>query len=148
FADLIEEKCAPIGFAEEAVAGALGAGECPTFMPEQLRFEEVLGDGAAVDRHERVAGPRRSPMNRASDRFLPGAALTGDEHGGRIWGDANGKVHHLPKYVGPSDHLIEAFDLANARPQTYHLTLQCFPLLRLADRQEDLVGVERLGDVV
>ena len=51
-ADLVEEQRAAIGGADEPRVVGLGAGERALLVPEQLALDEVLGERAAVDRHE------------------------------------------------------------------------------------------------
>ena len=50
-------------------------------MAEQLRFEQVLGNRAAVERDEALVAARARLVNGARHHFLPGAGLAGDEHG-------------------------------------------------------------------
>ena len=52
-ADLVEEQRAAVGDLEEPLAVGLGAGEGPLAVAEQLALDQVLGQGAAVDRDER-----------------------------------------------------------------------------------------------
>ena len=55
-ADLVEEERAAVGDLEEPLAVGVGAGEGPLAVAEELALDEVLGQGAAVDRDERLAG--------------------------------------------------------------------------------------------
>ena len=48
-------------------------------MPEQLAFEEGIGDRPAIDRDERPLGPAAAAMDRAGDEVLAGPGLPGDE---------------------------------------------------------------------
>ncbi len=57
----------------------LRAGERALLVTEQLALDEVLGQRAAVDRHERTASARLI-VNRARDHFLAGARFALDEH--------------------------------------------------------------------
>jgi hypothetical protein len=49
-------------------------------MTEQFGFNEVGGDGTAIDRDQWLFGARRSGMDRFGDDLLANAALTFDEH--------------------------------------------------------------------
>ena len=49
-------------------------------MPEQLALEEILGNGAAVDGHERPVLARAAAVDLVRDQLLAGAGLAGDEH--------------------------------------------------------------------
>ncbi len=52
-ADLVQEERAGVGLLELAGAGGDRAGERAAHVPEELGLHEVLGDGSAVDHHER-----------------------------------------------------------------------------------------------
>ena len=64
------------------------AGEGAALVAEELALDQVLGDRRAVDLDERLVAARRVLVQRARDELLAGAALAGDEHGGRRVGDA------------------------------------------------------------
>ena len=49
FGDLIEKQCAVVGRDPETDLVLVGTGERALFVSEQLRLEEVVLDGAAVD---------------------------------------------------------------------------------------------------
>ena len=49
-------------------------------VPEQLVLDEVVGDGAAVDR-DHLAGPPAEVVQRAGGELLPGPGFAGDEDG-------------------------------------------------------------------
>jgi hypothetical protein len=59
-ADLVEERCPAVGGLESPRPGFERAGEAPPFVSEELALEEVLRDGAAVDRDERLV-PAAAP---------------------------------------------------------------------------------------
>ena len=81
-ADLVEEQRAAFGDLEAALARRDGAGERALLVAEQLALEQVGGDRAAVDRHERALAARTEIMDGARDDFLAGAGLAEDEHVG------------------------------------------------------------------
>ena len=72
-------------------------------MAEQLGFEEVVGDGGAVHRHERLVLAVRLGMHEPRDDFLAGAAFPGDEDGGFRPGDLLGQAHHARHRLVPED---------------------------------------------
>ena len=51
-------------------------------MAEQLAFEELFGDGGAVDGYEGGFGPRAAVVDGLGHDFLAGAGFAGDEHVG------------------------------------------------------------------
>ena len=79
-ADLVEEQRAAVGRLELALLVRDRAGERALDVAEQLALEQVLGDRAAVDRDERLAGARRAVVDLARDQLLAGAGLAGDQH--------------------------------------------------------------------
>ena len=65
-------------------------------MAEDLAFQQVARDGAAVERDEGLAGPWARLVDRLGGEFLAGAALAGDEDIGPAGGDAlDGAVDRL-----------------------------------------------------
>src|SRR5690606_34294705 len=73
--DLVEKDRAAFALAEKAFAIAIGAGEGPAHVSEELAFEQVLGDGAAVDGNEGLFRARAGFVDGAGDHLLSGAAL-------------------------------------------------------------------------
>src|SRR5207245_6602312 len=61
---------------------------CALFMPEQLAFEQVLGDGRAVEGQEWRLGPWAVLIDGSGDQLLAGAALAADQHRDVLSGDA------------------------------------------------------------
>src|SRR5262249_26392442 len=53
-----------------------GAGEGTAVVAEQLGFDQMLGEGRAVDRDERATPPRRRGVNEAGDDFFARSGLT------------------------------------------------------------------------
>src|SRR5207244_13397447 len=93
-AELVEEDGAAAHLLELADAAAISAGEGALLVAEQLAFEQVLGNGRAVQRQERRLGTWAMLIDGAGDQFLAGAALARDENRDVLGGDAaNGLVH-------------------------------------------------------
>ncbi len=84
-ADFVEEERAAVGHLEQSDAMLLGPGKRPLAMAEQLAFDQVLRQGAAVDRHQRHLRPQALIVQRPGDQFLAGARLAHHQHG-RIGG--------------------------------------------------------------
>ncbi len=82
-----------VGQLELARLLAGGAGEGAALVAEQLRLQELAGQGSAVDLDERLAAPRGPIVQRARDAFLPDAALAADEDRHVGLGDA---IDHVP----------------------------------------------------
>ena len=78
-ADLVEEQRAAVGLLELADALVDGAGEGALLVAEQDAFDQVFGDGAAVDRDERLAGAVAFALDGARDQLLADAAFAFDQ---------------------------------------------------------------------
>ena len=79
-ADLIEEQRAALGEFEASEAGRQRAGEGALFVTEQLAFQKIGGNRAAIDRHERMPGAPGQFMDVAGDHFLAGSRLAENQH--------------------------------------------------------------------
>ena len=88
-----------------------GAGKRPLLVAEQLGFEQVFGDGRAVDGHERAVGPRAQHVQRARKQLLAGAALALDQDRGVV--GRRRAVQRLRDLLQPR---IFADDLGRAAP--------------------------------
>ena len=78
-----------------ADARALGAGEGAFFVPEELAFNEVFGDGGAVYGNHGGGGPAAARVQGAGGKFLARAVFAGQEHPGIRWRDA---AQHFLKF--------------------------------------------------
>ena len=78
-ADFIEEKRASIRLLEAAGAACDGPGERTLLMAEEFAFEQVFGDGAAIDGDHLALAARAVFVHGLGDELLAGAALAGDE---------------------------------------------------------------------
>ena len=87
--DFVEEEGSAVGFAEEPRAVGVGAGEGAADVAEEAAFEEVAGDGGAVEGEE-GSGAAGLDVELLGDGFLADAAFAGDEHPhGAAAGDAS-----------------------------------------------------------
>src|SRR5262245_5926708 len=78
-ADLVEEEHAAGGQLEEARLGLPGVRERSALVPEQLRLDQVLRDGRAVDVDERRLRPRAESMDEPRDQALTASRLALDQ---------------------------------------------------------------------
>ena len=81
-ADFVEENRAFVALLEFADALDGRAGERAAFVAEEFAFEQLFGNGGAIDRQKRLLAAVAVMINRAGDKFLAGAAFAGDERGG------------------------------------------------------------------
>jgi hypothetical protein len=110
-------------------------------VAEQLALDQLRRDGGAVDLDERPLGPMRQPVDRTRDQLLAGPVLAGDQHArvGRC--DLLDAVEQRADGEAAADDLVAALDLA-AQPRV--LLDEAALLQRVADREQQAIGVERL----
>jgi hypothetical protein len=78
--ELVEEQGAAVGFLEPALPRLGGAGEGAGFVPEQLRLDQRLGQGRAIESDERAVPAARQMVQALGDQLLAGAALADHQH--------------------------------------------------------------------
>src|SRR5690606_24109381 len=111
---------AAVGILKPADMAVERAGERALLMPEQLGFDEVGGDRAAIDRDERAAGARAGGVDRLRDYLLADAALAFDQHGDPRARRLGGDGERGAEGGGRTDDLVEierGADLFRHRPQ-------------------------------
>ncbi len=81
-ADLVQKKRAFVGQFEFAQLLLDGAGKRSFFVAEQLAFDEVLGQGRAVDLDEGAVGALAVVMDGIGHQLLPRSALPPDQDRG------------------------------------------------------------------
>jgi hypothetical protein len=80
-ADLVQEEGAAGGELEAAALESVRAGEGAALVPEELGFDERLGQGGAVEGDEWTVGTRAGVVDGAGQHLLPGAGLAAEQHG-------------------------------------------------------------------
>jgi hypothetical protein len=78
--DLVEKQRAAVGLGHQAAARGLGVGEGAALVAEELGLQQVVGQGTAVDGHERPAAACAPGMHGARRQFLAAAGLALDQH--------------------------------------------------------------------
>ena len=133
---LVEEQGPPVRGLEEPRLVRHRPGEAALLVPEELALQEVLRDGAAVDGHERLAGPGSLIVDVVGHQLLAG-----------------------PRFAGDVDRRLAAGELRDSRAGSPHglgiadeASLRLGPTLRdaqgLADHGPEPAEVDRLGDEV
>ena len=147
--DLVEEDAALVGQIEEALLRIDRAGEGALDVPEERGLEQVRREVARVDRHERAVGARGVRVDRARDELLAGSALAGDQNRRPAGRSLDDQVEHLLHPRAAADDAGEALVLRlQTLAQGGVLRHQLPPLDGVADDDQHLVVLERLGDVV
>ncbi len=99
-ADFVEEQGAPFGELETPLPGRECARESAFLVPEQFAFQQVRGNGAAIHRHERVAGTAGQLVDVARHHFLARAGLAEDQHVGVVRRDLLDQPMHRTHGAG------------------------------------------------
>jgi hypothetical protein len=81
FTDFVEKDGAAFGDGKQAIFGLVGAGKGAFDVPEELAFDELGHERAAVDGDVRAVFDWAGKMDGAGDHFLAGAAFSQDEDG-------------------------------------------------------------------
>ncbi len=98
-------------------------------MPEELALEQRLGQGSAVDGHERTRTSRTLAVKCARDELFARAALARDEHAHLRAPDPLEKVVQLPHGAAASHqlgefprplYLVAQLEEARAQPAELH----------------------------
>ncbi len=135
-ADLVQEDGPAVGGLEEAGPRLAGAREGSLDVAEELALEQPLGDASAVDRHEGKGRPLAAVVDGPGDELLAGAALPGQDDGGRRPGRlVDGGVHRVHHV-----RLAEQAVACGRRP--WRLTDSGQPLVQVVERPPD--GTEKL----
>ena len=143
--DLVEEQRAAVGLLELPGPVRRRAGKAPLQVPEQLAFDQLGGNGRAVDLDERAPPARAERVDRARHQLLARAVLAGDEHAGGRGGDLLDALDHFADRAARAHDLVLLFHLG---AQPHVLCGEVHVLERIAQRQQDAVGVERLFEEI
>src|SRR5690606_28139900 len=147
--DLVEEQRAAVRRLEPALPAAERARERAALVSEELRLDERLREGRAVDRHEREALSWSARMQRVGDELLARPALADDETRRLALRDrveALDELHHRRRVA---DDRRAGLAAGNELARLLELLLERAVLGDVADDAErELLGVERLRDVV
>ena len=116
------------------------AGERAALVPEQLGFDQAVGHRGDVHRDERLRAPVAQLMDRPGDQLLAGAALAGDQRGGRRGRDLREQLVDADHLLMPADHALEAVRRGERvrrqrGAQAQHLALERALLERALDQQ-------------
>ena len=109
--------------------------KAPLLVAEQLALDEALGEGGAVDAHERAGGARAFVVHELGHPLLARPALALHEHGERGVGNGHGEVQHLAqRRVVGEDGAVAAPLPREPGAQRHHLCPQ--PVVAEGAREE------------
>ena len=110
---LVEKQGSPVGDFQLAFGALFGVGKGPLFIAEELRFDQVLGDSAAVDRHEAAGCAAAAAVDEPGDHLLAGTRFAGQQHRRvDIVQVVNGFIHPLQlRAVGVKQQFVPFFQL-------------------------------------
>ena len=147
-ADFVQEKGATIALLKFADALHGGAGEGAAFVTEEFAFEELFGDGGAIDSEERLGAAIRVVINGAGDKFFAGAAFAGDESGGIGGGQLTDNFEHLLHALATANDalfVVFGFEKRLIRDDLLHVTRG---LEGVGDNFFEFWDVERLKEII
>src|SRR5258708_5960253 len=144
-ADFVEEDGAAVRLLELADLLLGGPGERAFLVAEELRLDQLLRDGGAIDLDESVAAAQAVAVDGAPDELLAGAALSEQEHRCGRRRRALDRVPDLAERGAVADHLVARFDGALERPVFVD---QPRLVQRVPDRDEHPLARQRLLDEV
>ena len=144
-ADLVEKERTAVGLLEQPLVRAIGAGEGTGDMAEELAFQELGRQPGAVDGQERAAGALALGVHRPGHQFLAGAALTDHQYRPFGTGELADLVEQPAHHPAASEHAVEAI-IAEQLLEAPHFVAQAPRLQRAADRQGEVLEVQRLGE--
>ena len=101
--DLVEEEGAPVRLLEDAHVPLGGAGERPLLVPEEVRDEQLVLEGAAVDDLVRPVVPRARRVDEAGEQLLARSPLAADQDRARDPGELAGLLDDREKRRAPPD---------------------------------------------
>ena len=148
-ADLVEEERAVVGHLGLADLAPAGPGEGPLLVAEQLVLEQGLRDGRAVDGHERAPWPAREswwsarlisslpvPLSPSSSTVASVAAARWMASMVSLSAGSSPSTRGQPE--APLVLLLEQHELGD----------QAAPFDRAVEEEQQVVGVDRLGEEV
>ena len=132
--DLVEKQRAPVRLFKPAFPVGDGARERAADMAEQLRFEQCLRDGAAVEGDEVLAAPRTVVVDRAGHEFFPCAGLAGDQNRARGAGHRLEQLSQSVHWPALTDNSLEPVALLELRSKVLVLRAESPALERRRQR--------------
>ena len=145
--DLVEEDRSAVGQQKLAPFRAGRARERPFRVAEQLRFDQRLRDGRAVDGDKRHVAPRAGAMDGARHQLFAGPGLAGNQHRAAGGGDRLDASNHVVDHPALADDAVLAMVFVNGRRWRHARTVWLRePHISLQVRQLASLGIFYLGE--
>ena len=100
---LVEKEGTPCGGAEESRSIGYCAGKCPPTMPEELPFNKLAGQRAAVNVHQ-APGPATPPVNGLREQLFPCPRLADQENVKVAGSERLSNLHGAEKGSGAAEN--------------------------------------------
>ncbi len=129
-ADFVQEDGPAVGYFELPGGGGLGAGDGAAAVSEEFAFDQVFGEGAAVDRDHRAVRAEAGLVQGAGDEFFAAAGFAADQDGAFGGSDFGDQPFECLHRVAVTDQFAAPFGLPEA----------------VSEGDELSFGVETFGD--
>src|SRR5918994_4669112 len=103
-------------------------------MTEELGFEQLLGNGGAVDRGKAALAARAHAVDGTGNDLLAGTALAGNEHGRVVTGHTGGELDHIAHRPALGNHQITNGTDPKAPEQGVYFPAKSLSLLHFPHR--------------
>ena len=147
-ADLVQENGAAVGFLHAAQLLFDSAGEGAFLVAEQFAFQQVFGDGGAVDADVVVLAAMAQAVQRPGDQLLARAAFPQDEHGGVSGGHAADQLAQLVHVGRLADDLLHLVGLGDGGAQVGVVLQQPVAFGATGHRVQQFLRRKGLGQII
>ena len=148
FSDFVEKQRSLVGLFEQPLFVLRRTRETAGAVAEEFAFEQLFGEGRAVDRHECLSGARPGLVDRLREDLLARSGLAGEQYRRVRRSDFAREVHGLSERLRRTDDAVERMFVGEFRLETRQSALHPRLLRRMAQQRQDLVVVVAFGDVV
>ena len=125
-----------------------GAGEGASLVAEELALEQSVGEGGAVDRDELATLAPPLEVDRPRAEFLAGPGFAVEQDGRVVLGESLDLGEDLVHARVARDHVRERIPLGELSTEVVDLVDEAALLENLLRREQDLLGLEGLRDVI
>lgn len=148
FAEFVEEERAAVGGFEAADAAFGGTGEGAAFVAEEFAFEQLWGEGGAVDDDEFGFGSAAEVVEGVGDEFLAGTAFAFDEDGGACGSDLLDAFEDPLHGGGIAEELVEAEAVVDLALEGSVFLFEVSAAEGAADEEVEFLDIDWFGDEV